>query len=296
MATPPPFVTILGSLHYDITVQGPGRPRKGETVTGVSWAPKCGGKGGNQAVAVARAGGSSVMIGAVGADDFGKTLLANLDRRGVDRQLVCVVPGAGSGMSVAIFDAEGDYGAVIVSGANLSLGAADAAAASDRLAATAILVLQNETPEAASIAAARIVRHNGGRVILNAAPARALSDDLLALVDILVVNTIEAEFLAGGPLAASLAEALAAATRLTAMVPSAIVTAGGAGVAYSDRHGLGLTLTAEPIEVRSTHGAGDEFVGTLAAALASGTAIEAALQSANHAAAVLVATPEDQRT
>ena len=64
------FITILGSLHYDITVQGPGRPRRGETVTGVSWAPKCGGKGGNQAVAVARAGGSSVMIGAVGKDEL----------------------------------------------------------------------------------------------------------------------------------------------------------------------------------------------------------------------------------
>ena len=289
------FITILGSLHYDITVQGPGRPRRGETVTGVSWAPKCGGKGGNQAVAVARAGGSSVMIGAVGKDDFGRTLLANLDRRGVDRQLVRVVPGAGSGMSVAIFDAEGDYGAVIVSGANLSLCAEDAAAASDRLAATAILVLQNETPEAASIAAARIVRGNGGRIILNAAPARAISAELLALVDILVVNTIEAEFLAGGPLAGSLPEALAAATHLTAIVPSAIVTAGGAGVAYADRHGRTLTLSAEPIEVRSTHGAGDEFVGALAAALAAGATIDPALHVANHAAAVLVATPEDQR-
>uniref|UniRef100_UPI001FEFD795 PfkB family carbohydrate kinase n=1 Tax=Mesorhizobium mediterraneum TaxID=43617 RepID=UPI001FEFD795 len=107
-----PLVTVFGSLHYDIMVEAPDRPRKGETVTGHAWQPKCGGKGGNQAVSVARAGVGSAMIGAVGDDDLGRVLLDNLYRCGVDSRFVRVAPGAGSGMSVAIFDDGGDYGAV----------------------------------------------------------------------------------------------------------------------------------------------------------------------------------------
>ena len=105
MTTTSPLVTVFGSLHYDIAVYGPARPRKGETVTGTAWGPKCGGKGGNQAVSVAKSGGRVEMVGAVGDDDFGQTLLANLVRRGVGRDFVRVEPGAKSGMSVAIFDA-----------------------------------------------------------------------------------------------------------------------------------------------------------------------------------------------
>ena len=88
----PPLVTVFGSLHYDIMVEAPDRPRKGETVTGHAWHPKCGGKGGNQAVSAARAGVRAAMIGAVGDDDFGRALLGNLDRAGVDRRFVRVAP------------------------------------------------------------------------------------------------------------------------------------------------------------------------------------------------------------
>ena len=113
-------VVVVGSLHYDIMVDAPDRPRKGETVAGLSWSPKFGGKGGNQARAAQSQGVPTAMVGAVGNDDFGGALLAGLDRGGVDRSAVATLSGVGSGMSVAIFDAEGDYGAVIVSGANLA--------------------------------------------------------------------------------------------------------------------------------------------------------------------------------
>jgi ribokinase len=99
-------------------VDAPHRPRKGETVAGSAWGPKFGGKGGNQAVAAARAGALTRMAGAVGDDDFGSFLPGGLDAADVDRSGVAVIAGVGSGMSVAITDAEGDYGAVIVSGAN----------------------------------------------------------------------------------------------------------------------------------------------------------------------------------
>ncbi|ESY16666.1 MULTISPECIES: ribokinase [unclassified Mesorhizobium] len=291
-----PLVTVFGSLHYDIMVDAPDRPRKGETVTGHAWQPKCGGKGGNQAVSAARAGVRAAMIGAVGDDDFGTALLANLDRAGVDRRFVRVAAGAGSGMSVAIFDSDGDYGAVIVSGSNLILGGDDIAAAGEVVVQTAVLLLQNEVPDAANIAAARAVKASGGRVVLNAAPARTLSAELTALTDIVIVNAIEAEFLAGVPVVDTLAGAAEAARRLIDTYPSAIVTAGGEGVAYCDRTGAAFALAAVPVKVVSTHGAGDEFVGAFAAGLARGHPMEAAIATANAAAASLVATPEGERS
>ncbi|MER9679723.1 ribokinase [Mesorhizobium sp. M0184] len=295
MTAPPPLVTVFGSLHYDIMVEAHDRPRKGETVTGHAWHPKCGGKGGNQAVSAARAGVRAAMIGAVGDDDFGRALLDNLDRNGVDQRFVGVASGAGSGMSVAIFDDSGDYGAVIVSGSNLTLGEKDITEAAELIAQTAVLLLQNEVPEAANIAAARAVKAHGGRVVLNAAPARKLTAELIALTDIVIVNAIEAEFLAGVSVVDTLEGAAKAAGMLVGFYPAAIVTAGGEGVAYCDRDGQAFALLAMPVEVVSTHGAGDEFVGAFAAWLARGEPVEAALAAANAAAASLVATPERER-
>jgi ribokinase len=186
-------VIVFGSLHYDIIVHGPGRPRKGETVTGERWLPKCGGKGGNQAISAAKAGVSTAMIGAVADDDFGHVLVANQASGHVDIRFIRIVEGLGSGMSVAIFDQDGDYGAVIVSGSNLALGQVDVDAAVELFSRGGVLVLQNEIPDAANVAAARATRSAGGRVVLNAAPARDLSAELMALVDVLVVNQIEAE-------------------------------------------------------------------------------------------------------
>jgi ribokinase len=293
--TSAPLVTVFGSLHYDIAVNSPARPRKGETVTGISWYPKCGGKGGNQAVSSARTGVTTAMIGAVADDDFGRSLLTNLQQKNVDHRFVCRDASLSTGMSVAIFDAEGDYGAVIVSGSNLTLGDADIEAAHDLLEKTTILVLQNEIPDAANVSAAQAVKQAGGRILLNAAPARALSDALKDSVDIIAVNGIEAEMLAGVAVVDTLDGALQAARRLARHYPEAVVTAGGAGVAYANANGRGVVLEAVNVEVESTHGAGDEFIGVLAAELARGADMDVALRRANLAAATLVSTPESLR-
>jgi ribokinase len=293
--TTTPLVTVFGSLHYDIAVMGSARPRKGETVTGTSWHPKCGGKGGNQAVSSAHTGIATSMIGAVADDDFGRFLIANLDRKNVDHTFVRPDASQSTGISVAIFDAEGDYGAVIVSGSNLALGDGDVAAAQDLLNRTTILVLQNEIPDAANVAAARAVKRAGGRVLINAAPARPLSVDLQQLIDIIVVNAIEAEVLAGVPVVESLDGALEAAKTLAKLFPEVVVTAGGSGVAYANRHGDQIAMPAVQVYVQSTHGAGDEFIGVLAAQIASGKAMSDALRTANIAAAKLVSTPEKER-
>lgn len=285
-------VVVVGSLHYDIIVDAPDRPRKGETVAGLSWAPKFGGKGGNQALAAQGEGVPTAMIGAVGSDDFGAALLAGLDRGGVDRSAVATLSGVGSGMSVAIFDAEGDYGAVIVSGANLAISADQAH--DELLRSAKVLILQNEIPEAINENVARRARNFGVLTILNAAPARAFETALPGYVDILIVNAIEAEML-GSPAVHSLVDAEKAAESLTSRFAAVVVTAGGDGVAFQDEAGEKVSLPSIPVKVQSTHGAGDMFVGTLAARLALGDDMRTALDLANQQAAKLVSTPESER-
>ncbi len=289
----PHFVVVVGSLHYDIMVDAPGRPRKGETLTGRSWAPKFGGKGGNQAAAAQRQGVSTAMVGAVGNDAFGTALLAGLDRADVDRSAVAILDGIGSGMSVAIFDDEGDYGAVIVSGANFAITPEQAGDA--LLREGKVLVLQNEIPEAVNEAVARQGRQHGVTTILNAAPARRFETALPQLVDILVVNAIEAEMLGGGQVT-SLENAATAAETLSSRFKTVVVTAGGDGVAFFDRSGQHMELPGIPVMVASTHGAGDAFVGTLAARLALGDAPNIALNAANREAARWVSVPESHRS
>ena len=168
-----PAVLIAGSLHYDIMVESPHLPRRDETAVGTAWFPKFGGKGGNQAVAAARARVKSRMVGAVGADDFGSLLRSALRAGGVDDSRVVTLPDAGSGMSVAIVDPTGDYAATIVSGANQRID--PAVLAQEALwADVGLLVLQNEIPETVNLAACRAARQRGIRTVLNAAPARAL--------------------------------------------------------------------------------------------------------------------------
>jgi ribokinase len=113
------IILVVGSLHYDILIEADHLPRKDETAVGSRWYPKFGGKGGNQAVAIARAGARARMFGAIGDDDFGAFLRGALRSAKVDDAFVATLVDVGSGMSVAILDADGDYAATIVSGANL---------------------------------------------------------------------------------------------------------------------------------------------------------------------------------
>ncbi|WAJ28852.1 PfkB family carbohydrate kinase [Antarcticirhabdus aurantiaca] len=284
----PPVIVVVGSLHYDIMVDAPDRPRKGETVTGHAWVPKFGGKGGNQAVAAARAGAHVRMAGAVGDDAFGRFLRAALEDGGVDATHVETLAGTGSGMSVAISDAGGDYGAVIVSGANIAIDPGRVAAA-DLWAGASALILQNEVPDAVNVAAARAAKAAGALVCLNAAPYRPLSDDLAGLLDVLVVNAIEAEQF-GSRGVAGLDDARAAAEALAARFPVVVVTAGGDGVAGVKRGEPTVTLRARPVTLVSTHGAGDVFVGALVAALTFGKPFDESLSDANEAAGRHVST------
>ena len=197
-------------------------------------------------------------------------------------------------MSVAIFDDDGDYGAVIVSGANLAI--VPEQVADDLLSHGKVVVLQNEIPEGDQ----RGCRPPGSKTrivhgILNAAPARPFTTGLPGSDWPFGRSTQSRQRCwEGGPVS-SLETASGAAKRLATSFKSVVVTAGGDGVAYFDRSGRSVNLPGIKVLVASTHGAGDAFVGTLAARLAFGEAIDVALSIANKEAANLVATPEDER-
>jgi ribokinase len=280
-------VIVCGSLHLDIIVHARALPRIDETAVGSAWKQVCGGKGGNQAVQAARAGARTAMIGRVGEDAFGETLKANLIRESVDVSCVSVDPSAGSGMSVAILQDDGDYGAVIVSGSNLAIDRKLLQEQWTALDGGNVLILQNEVPDAVNLAMAKAAHAAGAQVVINAAPARELSQDLLALVDVLIVNRVEAEAMSGSAVT-NRATARAALRHLASSSRSVIVTLGGDGLVVGTATGEIVEIEPVPVQVTSTHGAGDCFVGMLCAQLASGASLLEACEKANQTAAAFV--------
>lgn len=280
-------VLVVGSLHYDIIVESTTLPRRDETATGSRWYPKFGGKGGNQAVAAQKGGAAVRMCGAVGPDDFGRFLRDTLRASGVDDRFVATVAGVGSGMSVAIMDAAGDYAATIVSGANLRI-PAEALQDEALWQGVGLLVLQNEVAEPINVQAAGQARVRGIPTLLNAAPYRPMAPEFCRLVDILVVNAVEAEMIGAGPVQ-SLGNAAAAARQLSSRFATGVVTAGALGLAaWTGPYNI-LSIPAQRVKAVSSHGAGDAFIGTLATHLVRGHGFAAACQAASTAAARHVA-------
>jgi ribokinase len=275
-------VTVAGALHQDVIVRAARMPRPDETLMGDAVRYDLGGKAGNQALAAARMNAPVSLLARLGQDAAGTAMRATLDRAGIALDLLQTDPGP-SGMSVAILDGDGAYGAVVVSAANRNLLAA--ALPAD----TAVLCLQNEVPEAVNRALAAQARGLGARVLLNAAPARPLAPALRQLTDVLIVNRVEAADLTGT------ADPEAAATALAATGPGAvIVTLGGDGL-WLASDGPPRHLPALPVQVVSSHGAGDAFAGALAALLAQGAPLLAALDAARAAAALHVSLPVADR-
>jgi ribokinase len=295
-------VVTVGSINIDLVVRAQRRPQAGETFTGEAFAVYVGGKGANQAVQAAlggvnRAGKSEVpsyMVARMGADVFAPLVRDLFDRTGVNCTFVREDP-AGTGIGHVVVDAQGDYSTIIVAGANGNLSPADIADAEPAFAASSVLLLQLETPMATVVAAAAQARRLGLYVCLNAAPALATPPELLALVDLLVVNEIEAQMLLGAtrPLALD-ADIAEAAQQLSAGRRDVIITLGERGAYARDREGAVTTVAAHRVNVVNTIGAGDAFVGEAAAQLAAGRSLHAALPYANAAAALAVMRSEPQ--
>ncbi|MFC5800466.1 ribokinase [Streptomyces formicae] len=276
-------IVVLGSTNMDLVAYVAKAPQRGETVTGREFRTVPGGKGANQAVAAARAGGDVSMIGAVGTDDFGVRLRAALDGSGVDTDRLRTADGP-SGTAHIVVDDEGGNAIVVVPGAN---GTVDHLAPGDEavIAAADALLLQLELPLAGVIAGAEAARRHGVRTVLTPAPAQPLPPELLAATDLLVPNEHEAAVLAGTT------DPGAAAEALLRQVPEVVITLGAAGSLYAARGAEPVTVRAPRVRAVDTTAAGDTFVGALAVAIVEGRPMPAAMAWASAAAALSVQRP-----
>jgi ribokinase len=283
----PRRIVVLGSLNQDLVVTVRHLPVPGETVLGQQLSQYPGGKGANQSVAAARLGGQVAMVGRVGNDSFGASLISNLAANGVDRSAVVVDPEAPTGAALIYVQNDGQNMIAVAPGANARLDATDIRRAVEKLEPGDLLVMQLEIPVAVVEQAVSAGRRAGARVLLNAAPAQRLEPGLLSQLDVLVVNEREAQALAGHQTSPQAAldppeVTTAALRRLGPRI--AIVTLGAAGSLVCDESGV---HRVEPFQVQAIDatGAGDAFMGALALGLAGGLPAMAAVRFANAAGA-----------
>ncbi len=269
------MIIVFGSINLDLVATVERLPNAGETLTARSFATSPGGKGANQALAARRAGSSVAMMGAVGRDAFADPAVALLRVDGVDVSGVQAVD-APTGVALIHVDARGENAITVVAGANartLADWVSDTA-----LDASTIIVMQFEVPLREVDALARRAHAAGSRVILNAAPAQALSADLLGQIDVLIVNETEAETISGALDLAAAPMQFVGQYR-TRFGRDAIVSLGPRGLVASAPTGT-ITIAAPTVTVVDTVGAGDALVGALAAALDRGTPWMRALREA----------------
>lgn len=271
-----PPVTVVGSANVDQIFSVDRIPAPGETVLSTSFATARGGKGQNQAVAAARAGAPTSFVAAVGTDDFGRVTLDGLEADSVDTSRVRVLDTA-TGTALIAVDPSGENTIIVEAGANRLLTSLDD---SDRaaIAGASVLVLQLEIPLETVVAAIAAARESETVVMLNAAPIRDLPDDLLASLDVLIVNEHEAAHLGGGR----------HASELTALVPAVIVTLGAQGAVVYERGADEVRVAAPSVTAVDATGAGDTFCGAFAAAVAEGMPHADALRFAVVAASLSV--------
>ena len=227
------------------------------------------------------------MIGRLGTDVFGDTFMSALAAEKIDTHFVVRDAEVGTGVGTPVIDADGDNSIIIVPRANMRLSVADVERASAAIAAADVLLLQLEVPIEASQRAAEIARGGGAKVILNPAPARALPDSFLALVDILTPNEVETEFLSGVKVSDSTGAERAAEILRDKGVSTVILTLGDRGALLLTPDMTKLT-PAYKVHVVDTTAAGDAFCGALATALARGEEIADAVTFANAAGALAV--------
>jgi ribokinase len=279
-------IVVVGSSNTDMILKLDRIPRPGETILGGEFITAAGGKGANQAVAAAKAGGVVTFVARVGEDMFGKQAIAGFIEHGINvdhvQQDKCP-----SGVALIFVAKDGENSIGVGSGANAKLSAADVLNAKDAFTAAAVVVMQLETPLDTVQAAADLTDTSGALFILNPAPARPLPDNLLKKVSILTPNETEAELLTGIQVIDDASCSRAADTLLRKGVETVIITLGsrGAFVATPSSKQLVPGFKATPID---TTAAGDTFNGALAVALAEGRPLVDAVEFANAAGAISV--------
>ncbi|MDZ7706722.1 MAG: ribokinase [Trueperaceae bacterium] len=269
------MIVVIGSLNLDLVARVSRMPEPGETVLALGYDEHAGGKGANQAVAAARSGGRVAMVGRIGRDEAGRRLRAGLEADGVDVAEVREVD-APTGRALIEVDESGQNRIVVVAGANAAWGPDDLPSAA--LDGADLIVLQREVPDAVVAAAVRRGSAAGATVVLNLAPAGEVAAEVLAEVGVLIVNESEAGHLLGAAAKTVAAGPVAAAERLAERFGGdVVITLGADGAVHAGRSGTG-TVAGLPVRVVDTTGAGDAFVGALAARLDDGAALADAVR------------------
>ncbi len=283
-------VIVAGSINMDLVARAERHPLPGETVPGHSAATYPGGKGANQAVASARLGADTVMIGRLGTDVFGPQLKQFLEDQGVRLDYVRETSQAPTGVALIVVAESGENTIVVVPGANGLVSVADVDAVP--IEKGDVVLSQFEIPTETIEALFRRCRRLGATTLLNAAPAKRCSRAFLELADIILVNETELGFMIGESVDASSSDSVATAARALRARPDQVIVATlGADGALAVSGEQQTAVPGHKVKAVDTTAAGDTFAGALAARLAAGVAVESALVYANAAAAICVQRP-----
>lgn len=280
-------VLVIGSLNMDLVVHVPRVPNDGETILGTEFHRYFGGKGANQAVAVARQGVSTLMAGRVGADAFGRDQIASLQAEGIVTDHLLIDEEHASGVAFIVIDVQGNNRIMVVPGANGAVSPRDMQALEPVMAECSCVVIQLEIPLETVLAAIRAAHAQGAKVILNPAPAQPLPVDIYPRITVITPNESEAQLLTGIEVSDLASARQAAQVLLDRGVLAVVITLGSKGV-------YGLTLSGEfhfpahQVKVVDTVAAGDTFTGALAALIGEGRSLKDAVEYANAAAALAV--------
>ncbi len=282
-----PKITVIGSSNTDLVVKAPKLPAPGETILGNEFVIAAGGKGANQAVAIARLGGEVTFIAKLGTDDFGDQSMENFKKDGLHTDFVFRDKESPSGVALIFVDDSGENMIVAAPGANAKLTPDDIDKARESIKKADIIVLQLESPLDSVEHAIDIAREEGIPVVLNPAPGKKLSPEFIAKVDYLTPNETEAEILTGVKVIDDETAKKAGKILLDYGAKNVIVTLGkrGAMVVIKEES---ILMPAFEVKAVDTTAAGDAFTGGLAYALASGRELKKAVRFANAVAALAV--------
>lgn len=280
-------LVVLGSINADHILNLDSFPTPGETVTGNQYQVAFGGKGANQAVAAGRSGANIAFIACTGEDDIGERVRQQLANDRIDVASVSVIAGESTGVALIFVNGEGENVIGIHAGANAALSPVLVEAQKTRIAQADALLMQLESPLESVMLAAKIAHQHQTQVILNPAPARELSDELLALVDIITPNETEAEKLTGIRVENDDDAAKAAQALHSKGIDTVIITLGSRGV-WASVKGEGQRVPGFKVQAIDTIAAGDTFNGALITALLEDKTLNEAIRFAHAAAAIAV--------
>ena len=279
-------ICVIGSLNMDLVVNVDEMPKKGQTLIGSSFKEVPGGKGANQAVAIARLGGDINMIGKVGSDSFGKTFIEQLKNDNVDTEYV-QIENCASGVAMITVDKNAENSIVVAPGANFKVLEEDIDKCIDGIKKSDIVVLQLETPLNTIKYALEKSKELGKYTILNPAPAVKLGDEIIRNVDLLTPNETELEILSGVKIENEDDIKKAAHVMIEKGVKELIVTLGSKGSLYINEETMNFKKSYK-VEAIATTAAGDSYTGALAVAFSKNESIEEAMDFASKVGALSV--------